>query len=104
MSEKSRKLPTKAELQGHLASTKKLLLEAAATDLFKNVARILVSAAGGYLVICAIAGSESFELATEDYRIYVGALLLILNLWLTNEDEAIVYHADEADPFEQMDE
>ena len=57
------------------------------SDKFRLLVRILATTVGGYLVLSALAADQEQQPYTENYLTYVGASLLLLNLWLVQDEE-----------------
>lgn len=57
------------------------------SDTFRLSIRIIVTTVGGYLVLSALAADQEQQPYAENYLTYVGAFLLLLNLWLMQGEE-----------------
>lgn len=57
------------------------------SDTFLLSIRIIVTTVGGYLILTALAADQEQQPYAENYLTYVGAFLLLLNLWLVQGEE-----------------
>lgn len=87
MSEKKVRFPSDEKSRIDFTDTKVKVLEIISTDTARVFINLLITVAGGYLVLKSIAEAGTIDSATNDYRIYIGAFLLLLNLWLDSPNQ-----------------